>query len=282
MRITEGQLRQIIHEEARKVLKEMAHAGSIGSVEGPERDKRPWWLAKKSPEERRKGRTAAKTLASSQGFKKLATQLYKNFPVPVWTALFVGHFRQSIDFFGRSSVMDLNSGIQIMKKLGYNAAELAAVDTQKDLVILYSSEMKLKLGTMATPWMIFHAIFDSNAPEIMDLDGYDELLYMFQDKMYNLPMNLKLAFQNRLNDVLTMRAARFKRLAAITEGANEMIVQQLITAGGLQYNEEYLSTLSKDDQEFFSKCKELVKTTADSFTRAAPGKLIIVDVDGLG
>ena len=61
-----------------------------------------------------------------------------------------------------------------------------------------------------------------------------------------------------------------------------MIVQQLITAGGLQYNEEYLSTLSKDDQEFFSKCKELVKTTADSFTRAAPGKLIIVDVDGLG
>jgi hypothetical protein len=33
-RITEGQLRRIIHEEARKILREMPYAGSIGSVAG--------------------------------------------------------------------------------------------------------------------------------------------------------------------------------------------------------------------------------------------------------
>jgi hypothetical protein len=280
MKITEERMRRIIHEEARKILKEMPYAGSIGSVEGPEEGERSFWVSHKSPEELRKGRAAARTLASSQGFKTLATRLYGNFPVPVWTALFAGSLRSSASFSGRSNVVDLDSGIKIMKEIGFSASELAAVDTQKDLVVLYSSETKGKLGTMATPWIIFHAIFDSNAPEIMDLDGYDELLYMFQDKMYNSTMNVKNAFYNTLHNMLTMRAGRHKRLAAITEGANEMIVQQLITAAGLQYNEEHLSTLSEDDQEFFSKSKKLVKIVADSFTRVAPGKLIMVDVDG--
>lgn len=58
-----------------------------------------------------------------------------------------------------------------------------------------------------------------------------------------------------------------------------MAVQQLITAGGLQYNEKRFGALTSSDQEFFSRSRELVKAVADSLTRAAPGKLIMVSIN---
>jgi len=280
-RITEGQLRRIIHEEARKILREMPYAGSIGSVAGRDPGDSPWWQTGPSPEDIPSGRAAAQALAGSQGFKKLATRLYGNFPVPVWTAHFAGSFGQSIGLMGRSRVVDLDAGMEIMKKIGYNETSLAAVNTRKDLVVLYSSEMKSKLGTMATPWMIFHAIFDSEAPGSMDLAGYEELLYMWEEKQYDGTPAARHEFWDTMHSVLTMRSAREGALAAINDAPNEMIVQQLITAGGLQYNEKNLSTLSEDDQEFFSRSRELVRTVADSFTRSVVGKLIMVSIDPL-
>lgn len=281
MRITESQLRRIIHEEARKILKEMPYAGSIGSVTGQDPDDSPWWMTGPSPEDIVSGRKAAQALAGSQGFKKLATRLYGNFPVPVWTAHFAGSFGQ-LDrrgFSGRSRVVDLDAGMETMKHVGFSEATLAAVDTQKDLVVLYASEMKSKLGTMATPWIIFHAIFDSEVPGRMDLEGYEELLYMWEEKQYDGTPEAKSAFWDTIHNLLTMRSAREKALASIEDTPNEMIVQQLITAGGLQYNEKRFGALTPSDQEFFSRSRELVKAVADSFTRAAPGKLIMVSID---
>lgn len=281
MRITEGALRRIIREEARKILKEMPYAGSIGSVTGQDPDDSPWWMAGTSSEDDVSGRKAAQALAGSQGFKKLATRLYGNFPVPVWTAHFAGSFGQ-LDrrgFSGRSKVMDLDVGMETMKKIGFSETALAAVDTQKDLVILYASEMKSKLGTMATPWMIFHAIFDSEVPGRMELEGYEELLYMWEEKQYDGTPEAKSAFWDTMHSVLTMRSARERALASIEDTPNEMIVQQLITAGGLQYNEKRFDALTPTDHEFFSRSRELVKAVADSFTRAAAGKLIMVSID---
>ena len=286
MRITESQLRRIIHEEARKILKEMPYAGSIGSVTGQDPDDSPRWMTGPSSEDIVSGRKAAQALAGSQGFKKLATRLYGNFPVPVWTAHFAGSFGK-LDrrgFSGRSRVVDLDAGMEIMKQAGFSESALAAVDTQKDLVVLYASEVKGKLGTMATPWMIFHAIFDSEVPGSMDLEGYEELLYMWEDKQYDLTWvegqpKLKREFWDTMHNVLTMRSARERALASIDDTPNEMIVQQLITARGLQYNEKRFGALTPSDQEFFSRSKELVKAVADSFTRAAAGKLIMISID---
>jgi hypothetical protein len=294
MRITESRLRRIIREEARKVISEAPWAGDIGSVEGEDLMGPSYNLSWLPPySERVAGRNAARALSNSSGFRKLATRLYGNFPLPVWTAPYIGNLGLSGLTLGgdRGKMMDLQQGLDILRGLGYSKEALSKIDVSNDLVILYASEKKVGLGEMATPWMIFHAIFDSNIPEEAGLDGIlalreiweqaeiddDRLPPEDEDEDYEPPTGPRLL--DKINAVMTTRSARDSNMNTPSDAPNEQIVQQLITRGGLRYNEDKLDRLDAADQQLFMMSRELVKRVADSFTHSAVGKLIMINVD---
>ena len=275
MRITESRIRRIIREELEKQVDEMAYAGSLGIRHAPE-----------DPDEsgfdyvpNRKG---AERYARSGRFRTLAEKHYANIPFPVWVAPMIGK-GAGVDLGRRPTpritVQDLNpDGIQKLQDLGYSIPE----DLDSDgLVILYTA-ITTGRWTMATPWMIFHSIFDSNSDIVGELSpSFTEIFdYLSGDIDFDarpdlMPLEDTGDFIVPWRVALTMKSAREGTVTTSGDAFTEMVCQELLTSGGLRVNYDKVDEETADAIRIIA---DHAKRAAAEFRRNARGKLITVAV----
>jgi hypothetical protein len=280
MRISESRIRRIIREEARRALQEMPYAGNLGGGEHPDPERYGEFQGG------RKNPRAAVKFAGSGRFRSLAEKHLANIDHPVWFAP-VGGPGESLYFdsqddedesetsYYRLRVMDLvPDGIEKLERLGFESpARVGGGDT----VILYGTTSADR-ATLGTPWMIFHAIFDSMGgagwlvpdygdPEneaAWELGDEVEILYDVVDLSSWLP-------------ALTMASARAGRIDQYKDALAEMMCQELLTSGGFRINDD--APVEPEYLEALHALEPHVKGWADDFRRNMRGKLIIVSVN---
>jgi len=284
MQISESKLRKII----KQVMSEMSWAGSLGDQSGDDEEKSMSSMIIDKPNWR-----GAKSYAKSRKFANLAKKHYANIPFPVWTAPYIGptgvdssfHKKYGIataleDGTGsarRLIIKDLNDdGLNLLNKIGYNTEKINA---NNDLVILYSN-IGTDAAVLATPWLIFHAIFDS-ATESQDISPtFSEIFngVIMGDGEYS-----ELSYLDSFEwpSALTMRSAREGFDLVPTDALAEIMAQELLTSGGFRYNEDALNSQGGgvDEVELFEKLKMLIKQAANEFKQNSKGKLLIVTVN---
>jgi hypothetical protein len=285
MRISGSRIRQIIREETHRALQEMPYAGDLGiGRDGFEDDPDDWenmsfQAGEAGPNPNRKG---AEKFARSTRFRKLAEKHLANVPGSVWIAPLIG--------VGRGADVDddpsgytqnrvrltplVPDGIELLERLGYEAPARVGGD---DIVILYSS-MTTEKGFMATPWMIFHSMFDSGDSVDRISPLFQELMDMFMQNIDPPPEIEALTGENENEWVgaLTMGSARNGEVGTTTDALAEIVCQELLTKGGFQVNPggadpEYVEALQA--------LKPYIKRIADEVRSNMRGKLVAVAVN---
>jgi len=280
MRIAESRIRRIIREEAQRALQEMPYAGNLGGGEHPDPERYSEFQGG------RKNSRAAVKFAGSGRFRSLAEKHLANIGHPVWFAP-VGGAGESLFFdsqddedesetsYYRLRVLDLvPDGIEKLERLGFESPARVGGD---DTVILYGSTSAEK-GTLGTPWMIFHAIFDSTG-------GADELVPDYGDPESQAAWELEdevgilydVTDLSSWRPALTMASARAGRIDQYKDALAEMMCQELLTSGGFRINDD-----APVEPEYLDALRILqshVKGWANAFRRNMRGKLIIVGVN---
>lgn len=277
----------------RRLISEMAWAGSLGTMDGVQ-----------SQRSDKKGPKAAKKIARSLLFEKLANQLFGNMPLKVWTAAYIGklaHYEDEdlVDFdigFNRAAFIPLkDKGMKILiEKFKFDSSKISQIDPDNDVVIVYGSEIEGGLGLMATPWMIMHAIIDSIAFYRMN-DSKNIASELFNHFNYKDLVKI-------VRILYTMRSAKVGRTAEIGKNeidddviTSEPVVQQLIDKRRFNFAHQlkpspYVSEekikLAKETWESFTPAQQKalanfqsnVKQTSKFLLQTLKGKLVIVDV----
>lgn len=283
MRITERRLRQIIREEAVRALQEMPYRGSLGVAYSkfPDRDS---YFAGESMTQTRSG---AEKYARSGRFRTLAQKHLENIPHDVWFAPFigVGHDEGVMDFaegsLPRLRIIPLvPDGIKRLKEHGYGPLDSVGGG---DTVILYSTDHVSRNFT-ATPWMIFHAIFDSG-PEMNEiLPSFSELvgsLFGFEDPIDPRlepirQVSMKGSGYGTWFRALTMASARAGGPQGEGDAFAEIMCQELLTRGGVRFN---TADVDPEVATALEAIRGEVRLVANKFRRRIKGKLIIVGVN---
>lgn len=265
MRITDVQLRQIIKEELKRHVDEMAYAGSLGSRPSPEPRKLSYFSGELEGGPNPQG---AEKFARSGRFKVLAEKHLANIPYPVWFAPLIGSLPRFNDLNDRGVVMPLfPNGIERLKELGYDVPSEIQED---DVVILYTT-MTTDRDFLATPWMIFHAMFD-NGPGDRLCNPHDD--YML-DPLYS---GVSEDDSQNMLSAFTMRSAREGILVtwATADITAELMCQALLTRGGIKFN------FDAADPAYHDNLRQLAQNfnrEADEFRRNMKGKFFIVAVN---
>jgi hypothetical protein len=274
MRMTEGQLRRIVHEEARKILKEMPYAGSKSTVYGddPEGMTGPSSLNLDEPTKS----SAVDYYMQTPSWKEKAKRLYGNFPYPVWVIPFVGGevdaklsdiqsgFGHSPFGSRRSQLLPLAQQLKFLEKAGVDVSDIG-VD---DFVILALSTSVSK-NAWPSPWMVFHALFDGSA------DTYGiSLEEIFEEIDEEGPLS-----GVDPNEVLTMGSARNSTLDSewYSNGdmQAELMCQALLTKGGIKFNTE---GLEREQMLILNNLKKKCEKAARGVIYRSEGKLLVVSV----
>lgn len=186
----------------------------------------------------------------------------------------------------RTRVVDIGTGLEIIKR----HSKLANLDTSgidaKDVVIFYSASIIGNKGDWqkASPWTIFHAIFEQNVEEseYYDIDlqklspTYFKLLE-YLEQNYGGKFGLK-----NIGQVLTMGAARkgyFDRVdgnGINGDNAAEMLCQEILTRRGLVLN---LSKAAPEDIDGWKELESIIKESAKEVRKNIVGKFIFVGVN---
>jgi hypothetical protein len=274
MRISESRIRRIIREEIEKQVDEMAYAGNLGVRHSPDQESTSFFSDEVALEPNRPG---AEKFARSGRFKTLAGKHLANIPGNVWIAPLIGvadDVYDSVEGTRVKMVPLVPDGIERLEDLGYEAPARVGGD---DIVILYAT-MSTGPDIMATPWMIFHAMFDSGesaanvCPSFMEL--IMGLLYGETDDPELTPIASD--FDDKWFGALTMKSARDGRIQAPTDAFAEIMCQELLTSGGFQINDrgaapKYVKALHA--------LKPYIKRCADEFRQRIRGKLVTVAVN---
>jgi len=284
VRITESRFRKIIREEARRALQEMPYAGSLGiGRDGYEDDDDDMthtsFGAGEGGGANRKG---AEKYARSGRFKALAEKHLANIPGNVWIAPLIG--------VGRAAGVDddpsgytqnrvrltplVPDGIETLERLGYESPARVGGD---DVVVLYSS-MSTDKGFMATPWMIFHSMFDSGDSVDRISPLYRELSDMFLQYGEVDPEIEAITGENESKWVgaLTMASARDGAIATTSDALAEIVCQELLTKGGFQVNP---AGAAPKYVEALQALKPYIKRIADEVRSNIRGKLVATAVN---
>ena len=133
---------------------------------------------------------------------------------------------------------------------------------------------------LATPWIIFHSIFDSSTDTKNISPTFSELfdsLYMGEGEFSELFYLDSFEWSS----ALTMKSAREGLELITTDALAEIMTQELLTKGGFRYNEDALNLQNGDvnEVELFKKLKILIKQAADEFRQNSKGKLLIVTIN---
>jgi hypothetical protein len=275
MRINESRIRQIIREEVESAVDEMAHAGTFEPEQSPDTNRVSFQYGNQPDNDSAatllKHRSAAEKFARSGRFKTLAEKHLANIPHSVWFAPLIGSYREVWDNAEgtRMKVMPVKKGLELLKSLGYKGIDGVG---SSDVVVLYTSATAGSNPTdpiLATPWMIFHAMFDNMdnnlCPSYVKL--YDR---MIEDDLPDMDV-MKLAAG------LTMKSAREGWVRAPTDLIAEMMCQELLTSQGLQVDIEKI----EDDElsELMEEIVPVIKKSADQFRNRMKGKLFLIAVN---
>ena len=266
MRITESQLRRIVREELERRVDEMAFAGSMGPRRGEVRMDNPY-----NPYANPEG---AEKFAGSGRFQTLAEKQFAHVSHPVWTAALIS------DPLGGSrgrSVALHPTGIKTLRTIGFEIPDGLA---KGDTVILYTTT-SVERGTLATPWMIVHAMFDrgDNDRRIVP-ESFDTLLNSIiygsgtgpESKIRDSWVNDR----NMFMAALTMKSARKRRINTLGDGISEIVCQEILTTDGFQVNDDGV------DPELAAALRDLkpaVEGIAEEWRALIRGKLITVRVN---
>jgi len=285
MGISRDRIRRIIREETHRALQEMPYAGDLGiGRDGFEDDEDDFENMSFQAGDGGAGpnRKGAEKFARSTRFRKLAEKHLANIPGNVWIAplIGVGHGADVDDDPSRYTQNRVRltplvpDGIELLEKLGYEAPARVGGD---DIVILYSS-MTTEKGFMATPWMIFHSMFDSGDSVDRISPLYQELMDMFMQNVDPDPEIEALTGENENEWVgaLTMGSARNGEIGATTDALAEIVCQELLTKGGFQVNPD---GADPEYVEALQALKPYIKRIADEVRSNMRGKLVATAVN---
>jgi len=287
IRLTESRLRRIIREEARRALQEMPYAGSLGTRRGTED-----WEPTPDDRDRRPEKinvTGAEKFARSGRFSTQAKKLYANFPNNIWLASWAGDSRELEDivpeladlgqggeYTGNIRVMSVDlvpDGIRILETIGFESPSRVAAS---DFVILHSIA-DIDRENLATPWMIFHAMFDdTGAPPADFIPSWDDLegdMYTLSKMKFSDGSPVDTSSTTDLGRIFTMGSARMGRLQGTGNAVSEALCQELLTKGGFRFNPD---DLDDDSISIMEDLLDHVKVAADEFRSSTRGKLLAV------
>ena len=277
MKIKESRIRQIIREEAKKALQEMPYAGSFEPRQSPD-----WELSDEERIKQGENPRGARKFSQSKRFKDLSQKHLANMPNNFWFAPLIGAMTIVIDEGGqRFRVLPLDpDGLNDLKNIGYNVPDGIKSD---DVIINYDISTSHK-DFLATPWMIFHAMFDSNAQEMTlcpSLAQLNELMiYNPGDKISDPDFAPLAREQGHKSEkwfkALTMASARNGKLDAISDAIAEMMCQELLTSGGLRLD---LGVVSPEYHKPLHMLSDIIKQCANEFRKNIGGKYIIIAVN---
>jgi hypothetical protein len=262
--ISRDRIHRIIREEFERAVDEMAYAGSMGPRRGAVRMDNSY-----NPDANPEG---AEKFARSGRFRALAEKHFAHVPHPVWTAALIS------DPLGRSrgrSVALHPTGIRTLRTLGFEIPDGLA---KGDTVILYTTTSVAK-RTLATPWMIVHAMFDrgDNDRSIVP-ESFDTLLNSIiygggpESKIVDSWMSDRSMFMA----ALTMKSARKRMINTLGDAISEIVCQEILTTDGFRVNDDGV------DPELASVLRDLkpaVERIAEEWRELIRGKLITIRVN---
>jgi hypothetical protein len=165
-------------------------------------------------------------------------------------------------------------GIALLERLGYEAPARVGRD---DTVILYSS-MTTEKGFMATPWMIFHSMFDSG-------DSVNRISPLFQEVMDMLTgvgdvdpeiEAITGEIEAKWVGALTMASARNGEIGSPEDVLAEIVCQELLTSGGFRVNP---NGAAPEYVEALQALKPYIKRIADEVRSNIRGMLVATAVN---
>ena len=271
MRINESTIRRIIREEAKKALQEMPYADSFEPRDTPDPD-----ALSAAGDQYTVNRSGAKKFAHSKRFKTLAKKHFSNIRNNIWLAPLIGSI-PSVVWEDDTRVREeplRPDGMQRLQELGYNLPYDIKSD---DVVILYTSMVTDK-DVLATPWMLFHAMFDTYPANMSLCPSYMQLEDLYNEMEEEDFENPDIAHLSNINwfGALTMASARAKEISSIFDAIVEMMCQELLTSSGLRLD---LEAVDAEYHEPLLALSDIVKQCADEFRQNIGGKLIIVAVN---
>jgi len=280
VRITSTQLRQIICEELERSIDEMAwggHIGMSGDDPYPNSDYASGEVS--SLNDLNGSRSRSEKYAKSAAWASQAMRLYGNLPFTLWTAPYIGSGKDDIDRVGkldhlgiRPSIIDeenvrvrvlpLAQNLDKIESLGYDTSQVGP----NDVVILYTTA-SVQADFIPSPWMLFHAIFDSEGNYGQGNRELNELMPT---------LHLMGGGFNSLVPWMTMKSARTSNIFSDTDASAEVMAQELLDRRGF-----HLAPANKRGKalpKVSQRVVQIVKKVGDEFRANAPGHIFTVVV----
>ena len=207
-------------------------------------------------------------------FNDDAVKLYKNLSVPIYVVP-VWSFKPS-DLDGEGVRVSAGEDAQGLQRYGLSPDRAEALEQARasGAAIFVVQVARLDKGNLPTPWMIVHAMFDTqqaNSPVLgeMWMDVYragsdeDEFVNAFEEDDGEL-----------MQRALTMKSARDGQIRAYTDAIAEILTQAVLTTSGFRYNE----TGDPRMDSLMANVARVVAPARQEFEAQIAGKVLTVGV----
>ena len=282
MKIKESQIRKIVKEEIER-MNEMPYGGNLGPVKGSDEPSTSGFSDTYG-----ENRPAAEKFSKSESFKKLAEKHFAKIDNNIFIAPYIGDIDGMYDFASNTVGMDRvriseleNKGIKTLQGFGFSIPK--NLNEQFDTVILYSTNSASK-GIFATPWMLVHAIFDSESLYRELTPGWASVVQQISSEWdtKKSPIGGDGGFEDGYNwsKLLTMKSARNGEIYSQSDAYAEIMCQEIFTTSGFQIDKSKATTakLARCAKELELLKKSVIEGSGE-FKRNIKGKLIMVAVN---
>lgn len=262
MKMTLGQLRRLLSEAGDL---DQALAGVQGAGEEPGEE--DW---QKDAEATANRRPVQRFFGKK--FTDDAIRLYKNLTVPIYVVPVWSYKSSNLDGDGKRVAASDDALSLAQYGVSSERAEALELARGSGAAIFVAQVARLDKGSLPTPWMIVHAMFDTqqaNSPTLgkMWMDVYragadeDDFVDAFESDSGRL-----------MSKALTMKSARDGRLGAYTDAIAEILTQAVLTTAGFQYNE------TGDDRmdSLMANVARVVAPAREEFESQVAGKVLTV------
>lgn len=209
-------------------------------------------------------------------YMKKATSTFKNFPFDVWIQPVDTSDLDDFDnFLGvgtedshRINIMDLSDLTSQKGDLPIDIEKISAVVKGGGCVIL-SAVGGLTSGFLPTPWMIVHALFDSEDTGTGEHSEFSAIAFELEEYIETL-----FDEAHKIVPYMTMASARNKAMNGPNDITAELCTQEVVTTAGVNFKESKKPLRA----EKLAKIKEKIKSYGlrDMVFNALRGKIIAI------